>query len=321
MTNIYNEDTSQMFDQSLNTFDSVNFVKVNVSSPITALSPPDILATKQYVDSTTSGSITLTNSGSGATILNDTTNPTFTTKGIITGTGLSSSSTATDITLTNSSPSTLITLTNSGSGNTILNSTLNPSFSTKSITAGSNISIVATATDLNISSTASSSSTGFNFNPITHATATSGTTGNKSYFYQVMITEPLNISGFKVLMSTGGDPIRVGIYRNPVDSSPLSNGTLCGQSSSTATNSSYPYVSGVIIPVVGQNLSFTTGETMVIGFHSQGINNVFYSSAGVSSLDVAFNGNFNAVAGGFTTPLTSSNQSSVLLIRVAFALT
>jgi hypothetical protein len=264
----------------------------------------------------------LTNSGTGATILNDTTNPTFTTKGIISGTGISSSSTATDITLTNSSPASSITLLNSGSGNTILNSTLNPSFTTKSITAGANISISATATDLTISSTPSvSSSTGFIFNPIQHASTTSGTTGNKSYFYQVLITQPLSVSGFKVLCSIGGDPIRVGIYRNQVDNAPLSNGTLVGQSASTATNSSYPYVTGAIIAAVGQNLNFTTGEIMVIGFHSQGTTNVFYSSAGAAALDIAFLGNFNAVGGGFTTPLTSVNQSGTLTIRVCFSLT
>jgi hypothetical protein len=321
MTNIYNEDTSQTFDQDLNTFDSVNFVKVNVSN--TAITEANQLATRQFVidNGGGGGAITLTNSGTGETILNDTTNPSFSTKGIISGTGITTTSTATDITLTNSLPSTLISLTNSGSGNTILNSTLNPSFSTKSITAGSNISILTTATDLTISSTASSSSTGLNFNPIQNATTTSGTTGNKSYFYQVLVTQALTISGFKVLCSIGGDPIRVGIYRGAVDNAPLSNGTLVGQSTSTVTNSSYPYVSGVITAIAGQNLTFSAGEIMVIGFHSQGITNVFYNTVGIASLDIAFVGNFNAVAGGFTSPLTSVNQSATLTIRVCFSLT
>ena len=140
------------FNQSLNTSDDVQFNTVTLAQ-LVPLSNYEATS-KQYVDNKTS-SISLTNSGAGNSLLNSTSNPNFSTKGLIAGSNISISSNSTDLTLSNSSPASIISLSNSGSGNSLLNSTTNPNFSTKGLIAGSNISISSNSTDLTISASGS----------------------------------------------------------------------------------------------------------------------------------------------------------------------
>lgn len=154
---------------------------------------------------------------------------------------------------------------------------------------------------------------GYIFNPMSHAVSTIPS-GNKSYFFTVRINRPTIITGFSLYLSTGADPVRCAIYRNFIRASPVQNSTLVGQSASVPAATRLPYLSGDIIPVVGQNLSFDTGEYMIIGFGSQGTTNSFYSSTntGITNPDIAFNSITNYVAGGFPTTLTAVQQSSNL---------
>ena len=93
--------------------------------------------------------ISLANAGiatGNQSLLSAPVNPNFTTKGLNAGTGLSATSTATDITLTN-----IVTLTDSGTGGeSLLNSTTNPDFSTKALNAGTGLSATSTATDITL---------------------------------------------------------------------------------------------------------------------------------------------------------------------------
>jgi hypothetical protein len=159
------------------------------------------------------------------------------------------------------------------------------------------------------------------FNPIINNTNTL-LSGSKSYFYQLIIDTPTTINGFSVYLNSGGDPIRVAIYRNFIKSAlPVSNATLVGQSLSTSSSSSLPYIRAPITAVVNQNLNFIAGEYMVIGFGSSGTTNAFLASPSmIGNTDIAFSSTTNYVAAGFPTILTSSQQSSILANKICFTL-
>ena len=147
---------------------------------------------------------------------------------------------------------------------------------------------------------------GYPFNPFQNATTTI-TTGSKSYFYTVRINRPTAINGFAMYVSSGSDPLRVGIYRGYIrGGGPVATGTLVGESASTPVVTAIPYTTGTIVAKVGQNLNFTTGEYMILAFGSNGITNTYWSSPATGSLnpDLAFNGTSNYVASGF--PVTAS---------------
>ena len=162
---------------------------------------------------------------------------------------------------------------------------------------------------------------GYPFNPLQNATGTT-TASNKSFFYTIPINRPTTISGFRVYISAGSDNLRVGIYRNFIKGTPISNATLVGQSTSTPARTSLPMCSGAIIPVVGQNLSFTTGEYMLIGFGSAGTTNVYLTSPSTTAIsnDIAFIASANYVVNGFLSTMTTTQQSSTLTIKICFEL-
>ena len=162
---------------------------------------------------------------------------------------------------------------------------------------------------------------GYPFNPTQNGTSILNT-GNKSYFYQIPINRPILISGFRVYITTGSDPLRVGIYRGFVKASPISNATLVGESLSTPASTSLPHTTGAIIPIVGQNLFFTTGEYMLLGFGSAGTTNGYLTSTTSTGIgvDVAFIGSANYVASGFLTTMTTSQQLSALTIKLCIEL-
>ena len=103
--------------------------------------------------------ITLNTSGSGTSLLNSVTNPNFSTKSIAVSSGLSIASTTDTITLTNIAPSaSAITLTNEGANISLIGSTsANPTFKTKSISAGSAITINDISNNLEIVNTSPAS--------------------------------------------------------------------------------------------------------------------------------------------------------------------
>jgi hypothetical protein len=215
----------------------------------------------------------------------------------------------------------VITLNSVGSGNSLISSNVSPNFTTKSIIAGTNISLSATANDITINSTGGSSSgQGLRFNPLINNTLSLGG-GPKSYFYQLIIDEPTTINGFSVYMNAGGDPLRVGIYRGFVKSIPLSNGILVGQSASVIGTSGLPYTRTAITAVSGQNLNFVSGEYMVIGFSSSGIANTYLAStAMIGNYDMAFVSSSNYVSAGFPSPITTSTQFNTLANKICLTL-
>ena len=319
LININNVGTNSLI--SSNTNPTFNLKGLSASTGITLAQVGNDIEITNNLPSTL---ITLNNVGTNSLVASNI-NPAFTTKGLIAGSNISVSSTSTDLIINNTNPASSITLLNSGSGNSIINSSTNPNFSTKGIIAGSNISLTSTATDITINSTGGGGSffRGYPFNPFQNATA-SITTGNKSYFYTVRINRNTTINGFALYVGSGSDPMRVAIYRNFIDSSPIQIATLVGQSASTpASATSMPYTTNTITAVVGQNLNFIEGEYMVIGFGSQGTTNVFYTSP-VSVLtglyDQAFISSSNYVAGGFPATINTATQFSSLLSKICLEL-
>ena len=162
---------------------------------------------------------------------------------------------------------------------------------------------------------------GYPFNTIQNATGTTAAS-NKSFFYTIPINRPTIISGFRVYVSTGSDNLRIGIYRGFIKATPLSTATLVGQSAITPGVTSLPFTNGAIIPVIGQNLSFTTGEYMLIGFGSSGTTNIYLTSPLQTALgnDIAFIASANYVTSGFLATMTTVQQASTLAIKICFEL-
>jgi hypothetical protein len=133
---------------------------ISLTAPITANNQA---TTKSYVDNQV-GAITLTTSGTGAPILNDNTNPSFSIRSLkstagndridiaIGGTGGS------EITLTNPNPSTLINVSSVGSGFALVSGT-NPNYQVKSLSQGTGITLNSTGPDLAIINSSPASST------------------------------------------------------------------------------------------------------------------------------------------------------------------
>jgi len=97
---------------------------------------------------TTPSSSSVSNGGTGTSLLTSTTN---TLRGLVAGNGMAINASLTDITITNNSPASTIGLTNASvGGNSILSSSINPNFSTKGLKAGTGMTITSNSTDLTL---------------------------------------------------------------------------------------------------------------------------------------------------------------------------
>lgn len=97
----------------------------------------------------------LTSAGGTESLVNDGVGPTLATKGLTAGTGISLSSTGTDITITNTSTGASVTLTNAGgsSSESLVNDGVGPAIATKGLVAGTNISLSSTGAEVTINNT------------------------------------------------------------------------------------------------------------------------------------------------------------------------
>ena len=152
--------------------------------------------------------------------------------------------------------------------------------------------------------------------------------GNKSYMYVVLIPSPTVISGFHVYTtSSGSDNMRVGIYRGAIRSGSSGTIVLCGESASgipstIGTTPTMAFTRRAITAVVGQNLSFASGEFMTIAFHSAGATTQFACSPtlGALQVDLAWNCSTAHAVANFPATFSQSNISSGNLQRLCFEL-
>ena len=90
----------------------------------------------------------VSNGGTGTSLLTSTTN---TLRGLVAGNAMAINASLSDITITNNSPASTISLTNASvGGNSILSSSINPTFSTKGLIAGTGMTITSNSTDLTL---------------------------------------------------------------------------------------------------------------------------------------------------------------------------
>ena len=108
-------------------------------------------------DGSTSALTTITTSGVGTSLVKTGTSPGFELNSLLASTGLSSSLAGDTITLTNTLPSTDISLASTGTGTSLLNSTTNPTFSTKSLAVGAGLSIASTTDTITLTNTGTAS--------------------------------------------------------------------------------------------------------------------------------------------------------------------
>ena len=167
--------------------------------------------------------------------------------------------------------------------------------------------------------------TGYPFNPVNRLT-TIITSGTKSYWFCVLISQPTLISGYNVYLSSGsGDIFRMGIYRGYLKtgagSNPGANITLVGQSASALTTSGLPFNRAAISAKAGQNLRFTNGEYMTIAFHSQGSTSYFLGSpaSGSAVIDLAYT-TANYASAGFPAILSQTSITGSQNQRPCFEL-
>ena len=97
----------------------------------------------------------LTSAGGTESLVNDGVGPTLATKGLTAGTGISLSSTGTDITITNTATASSVTLSSAGTGpsNSLVNDGVGPAIAVKGLIAGTGVSFTSTLTDITVDNT------------------------------------------------------------------------------------------------------------------------------------------------------------------------
>ena len=97
----------------------------------------------------------LTSAGGTESLVNDGVGPTLATKGLTAGTGISLSSTGTDITITNTATASSVTLSSAGTGpsNSLVNDGVGPAIAVKGLIAGTGVSFTSTLTDITVNNT------------------------------------------------------------------------------------------------------------------------------------------------------------------------
>ena len=97
----------------------------------------------------------LTSAGGTESLVNDGIGPALATKGLTAGTGISLSSTGTDITITNTATASSVTLSSAGTGpsNSIVNDGVGPAIAVKGLIAGTGVSFTSTLTDITVNNT------------------------------------------------------------------------------------------------------------------------------------------------------------------------
>lgn len=85
--------------------------------------------------------VTLNSAGGTVSLVNDTTGPTLSNKGLTAGTGITLTDGGTQVTITNNSPATSVTLSNAGGSVSLVNDGTGPGLITKGLTAGQGMSL------------------------------------------------------------------------------------------------------------------------------------------------------------------------------------
>jgi hypothetical protein len=121
------------------------------------------------------------------------------------------------------------------------------------------------------------------FSPL-ESTGTIGS-GNKPYWYHVMVPCNTVLTGFKTYLTTGSDPFHVAIYRGKT---PNSATTILDLLAPIVTVAGGGYYSAAFVVQAGRSNVYTAGEYITVMYHSQGSTNSFYNFIGASDTNLAY---------------------------------
>lgn len=150
---------------------------------------------------------TLANAGAGTSLVVSGTAPSLSVKSLSSGTGITLNDASSNIQIVNSSPASGISLSNAGTGTSLLSSTTNPTFTTKSLTAGTNVTFTSTANDITINASGGGGGT-YTFTNGGAGTTLVSTASTATDFKPVSITAGTNVtitnSGTDILIASAG---------------------------------------------------------------------------------------------------------------------
>lgn len=210
-----------------------------------------------------SGVVTLSSAG-GTTLVNNGTSPGLIIKGLTAGTGVTLSSTASEITITNSSPASSVTLTNIGTTN-LVGSGVGPALTLKGLVSGTGITLSSSATDITITNSSPGVSytagTGINISgtTISNTGVLSVTAGNSTIVVSGTAANPIISGGY-----TAGSGISITAASIASTVNVSSEPTGVGIYSLLSTNTSSPnYITKTI--TAGSNITIVdSGTTLTL---------------------------------------------------------
>jgi len=259
----------------------------------------------QYLmaDGTTSALTTIGTSGVGTSLVKTGTSPSFVLNSLAVSTGLSSNLAGDTITLTNSSPASDISLASSGSGTTLLNSTTNPSFSTKSLAVGTGLSIASTTDTITLTNTVTGS---------TLANAGAGTSLVVSGTAPSLSVKSLS-SGTGITLNDASNNIEI-VNSSPASGISLSN---AGTGTSLLSSTSNPTFSTKSL-TAGTNITFTsTANDITINSTGGGGGTYTFTNGGTGTTLVSTSSTSTAfqpvsITAGANCSITSSGTDIVI---------
>jgi len=142
------------------------------------------------------------------------------------------------------------------------------------------------------------------FSPL-ESTGTIGS-GNKPYWYIVMVPCNTVLTGFKTLLATGSDPFHVAIYRGRVGGS---SATILDLLAPIVTVAGNGYYSAAFVVQAGRSNVYTAGEYITVMYHSQGSTNSFYNFIAISDTNIAYTTSANY---GNATPPANLGSTPIL---------
>ena len=264
-------------------------------------------STVEIVNSSPASSISISDTGSGETLINSSTNPNFSFKKLISGSGVSLSSTADNITITSTSASS-INLSNGGANlSLVASSSSNPNLQNKSVSAGAGININDVKDNLEFVNSSPASSISISSSGV--ATSLWKTLSNPSFVSKDLI------SSTGISISNTSDTV---IFSNSLPSTDitLSDAGLTG-ASLVAISSVNPHLK-VKSLIAGSNITLTDiSDTITINSTGGGGGSYTFSNAGSGTTLVSTTSGINdfktvSITAGANVAISNSGTDIVI---------
>lgn len=283
-------------------------LKTKSFSSGTGITINDVSNNLEIVNASPLSNLSITSSGTGYTLWKTISNPSYISKGLLEGSGISFGITTESITINNSSPASSISLTNAGTTSLIALGSSTPSLQTKGLIAGTNISFSTTSTDITINATGGGSGTvsGWDFLPM-NIGIKSAVLSSNSYFNMAIVPNTITINTIKFFIADplgSGQNVRWALYKGVLNTSP-NGAVLQAQSFTTIPTSTIGIYTMTFTVETGQSLTFNTGDAIFLGFCGSISLQAFVSTAS-SDIDNCFL-IASPFGGGFPTNISTAS--------------